>query len=97
MCFLTVPRRVPSVPAMSYTHTLALKPLLAAVLWSQKDRHLALPRRLNGHVCLAILGISMAQHRSWVSKSQRESFLALLFNPGVSVMVTRPECTAHPA
>lgn len=82
-----------SLPCHIPTPWLSLcQPLLAGVLWSQKDCPLALPRRLNSHVSFPIPGISMAQHRSWVSKSQRESFSALLLTPGVLVRMSRPEC-----
>lgn len=84
-----------SLPCHVPTPWLSLcQPLLASVLWSQKDCHLALPRRLNSHVSLPIPGISMAQHRSWVSKSQRESFLALLLTPGVLVRVPLPSLSS---
>lgn len=92
--FSQCPREIfQSLPCHIPTPWLSLcQPLLASVLWSQKDCHLALPRRLNGHVYLPIPGISMAQHRAGVSKSQRESFSALLLTPEVLVRVPRPEC-----
>lgn len=92
--FSQCPREIfQSLPCHIHTPWLSLsQPLLAGVIWRQKDCLLALPRRPNCHVCLPIPGISMAQPRSGVSKSQRESFSALLLTPGVLVRVLRPEC-----